>query len=119
MNKKYENEDKIYVWHSDDTLNRYQQEEPSDLPYNDDESYEAEPSSPPPRKPLSLSLTGANRGFISNHSGSDYEGSENYEHDDNGDLMNYSGVYDSVINDLSEHEGYQEGYDYWVSLKLT
>jgi hypothetical protein len=54
----------------------------------------------------------ANRGFISNHSGSDYEGSENYEHDDNGDLMNYSGVYDSVINDLSEHEGYQEGYDY-------
>ena len=36
----------------------------------------------------------------------------NYEHDDSGDRINYSGVYDSVINDFSEHEGYQEGYDY-------
>lgn len=114
MNKKYENEDKIYVWRSDDALNRYQKEESSDIPYDDEEPYEnqTEPNNPPPRKPLTQSLTGANRGFISNHSGSDYEGSENYEHDDNGDLMNYSGVYDSVINDLSEHEGYQEGYDY-------
>ena len=40
MNKKYENEDKIYVWRSDDALNRYQQEESSDLPYDDDEPYE-------------------------------------------------------------------------------
>ena len=99
MNKKYENEDKIYVWRSDDALNRYQKEESSDIPYDDDEPYEnqTEPNNPPPRKPLTQSLTGANRGFISNHSGSDYEGSENYEHDDNGDLMNYSGVYDSVM----------------------
>ena len=60
MNKKYENEDKNYVWRCDDTLNRYQQEAPSDIPYNDDEPYEdqIEPSSPPPRNPLTQSLTG-------------------------------------------------------------
>ena len=109
MNKKDENK-----WRSDDDLNRYQQEESSDIPYDDDELYDdlIEPSSPPLGKPVTQSLTGTNKGFISNHSGYDHEGSENYEHDDNGDRMNYSGVYDDVINDLSEHEGYQKGYDY-------
>lgn len=49
--------------------------------------------------------------FLSNHSGYDYEGSENFEHDNNGDIHNYSGVVDEVNNALKEHEGWQEGYD--------
>lgn len=114
MNKKYENEDKNRIQSFDKFLNRNHQEDLPDIPF-DDKSYEDQQDSTdiiPPGKPLTQSLTGADRGFISNHSGYDYEGSENYEHDDNGDCMNYSGIYDSVINDLSEHEGYQEGYDY-------
>ncbi|QFY88499.1 hypothetical protein D5125_02825 [Magnetovirga frankeli] len=50
--------------------------------------------------------------FISNHSGYDYEGSENFEHDDNGAIMNYSGVMDDVYNSIAEHEDWEDGYDY-------
>lgn len=49
---------------------------------------------------------------ISNHSGYDYEGSANYEHDDNGSLHNYSGVVDEFDSAESDHEGWEEGYDY-------
>ncbi len=36
--------------------------------------------------------------LISNHTGYSYQGSENFEHDDTGAQMNYSGVYDDVLN---------------------
>ena len=49
--------------------------------------------------------------FISNHTGYG-EGGENYEHDDSGSLMNFSGVVDDVNNALKEHEDWQEDYDY-------
>lgn len=49
--------------------------------------------------------------FVSNHTG--YRpGGENYEHDDTGGKMNYSGVMDDVNEALKEHEDWQEGYDY-------
>ncbi|MCK7580627.1 MAG: hypothetical protein MZV65_36635 [Chromatiales bacterium] len=41
-----------------------------------------------------------------------YDGSENFEHDDTGSLMNYSGCEDEIFNAISEHEDWQEGYDY-------
>ena len=50
--------------------------------------------------------------IISNHSGYDYKGSENFEHDDNGNIMNYSGVYDDVMSAFAESEGWVESYDY-------
>ncbi|WP_422450679.1 MULTISPECIES: hypothetical protein [unclassified Endozoicomonas] len=49
---------------------------------------------------------------VSNHSGYSYEGSENYEHDDNGSLHNYSGVVDEFDSAESEHEGWENGYDF-------
>lgn len=49
---------------------------------------------------------------VSNHSGYGYKGSENYEHDDTGSLNNYSGVVDEFDSAESEHEGWDEGYDY-------
>lgn len=64
-------------------------------------------SSPPPsgggkdREPI-----------LSNHTGYGYKGSENFEHDDTGSQMNYSGVEDDVNNAIADHEGWEEGYDY-------
>lgn len=49
---------------------------------------------------------------VSNHSGYGYSGSENFEHDDTGAMHNYSGVEDDVFSSFSEHDGWQEGYDY-------
>lgn len=49
---------------------------------------------------------------VGNYSGYGYEGSENFEHDDNANLINYSGVEDEVFSALAEHEDWQEGYDY-------
>ena len=49
---------------------------------------------------------------VSNHTGYGYRGSENFEHDDTGSQMNYSGVEDDVYTALSEHEDWEEGYDY-------
>lgn len=49
---------------------------------------------------------------VSNHSGYSYQGSENFEHDDTGSLMNYSGVEDEVFSSFAVHEDWQEGYDY-------
>jgi len=50
--------------------------------------------------------------FLSNHSSYDYKGSENFEHDDNGSLMNYSGCYDQVMQAYVINEDWQEGYDF-------
>ena len=49
---------------------------------------------------------------ISNHTAYNYTGSENFEHDDTGDRMNYSGVEDDINTALAEHEGWQGNYDY-------
>lgn len=49
---------------------------------------------------------------ISNHSGYGYSGSENFEHDDTGSIMNYSGVEDMIFSSMAEHGDWQEGYDY-------
>lgn len=50
--------------------------------------------------------------YISNHTIYGYAGSENFEHDDNSNLMNYSGCEDEIFNAISEHQDWQEGYDY-------
>ena len=50
--------------------------------------------------------------YISNHTGYGYKGSENFEHDDTGGAMNYSGVEDDVFNAFIEHEDWDEGYDF-------
>jgi len=39
-------------------------------------------------------------------------GGENFEHDNTGAMMNYSGVADDVYNAFSENEGWEEGYNY-------
>lgn len=49
---------------------------------------------------------------VSNHTGYSHEGSENFEHDDSGASMNYSGVEDEFNDAKSEHEGWQKDYDY-------
>lgn len=49
--------------------------------------------------------------FVSDHTGYG-EGGENFEHDDKGAEMNYSGVVDDVNEALKEHEDWQDGYDY-------
>jgi|GEM_PF-3831337 len=49
---------------------------------------------------------------VSNYSGYRYSGSENYEHEDNASVHNYSGVEDDVFSAIAEHEDWQEGYDY-------
>jgi hypothetical protein len=36
----------------------------------------------------------------------------NYEHDNTGGMMNYSGCYDMILSAISEHEGWSESYDY-------
>lgn len=50
--------------------------------------------------------------IVANHTGYDCAGGENFEHDDTGSQMNYSGVEDEVNNALADHEGWQEGFDY-------
>jgi hypothetical protein len=50
--------------------------------------------------------------FISNHSGYGYKESANFEHDDTGSLMNFSGCVDDIYQAFIEHEDWQEGYDY-------
>ncbi len=52
------------------------------------------------------------RQVVSNHTAYGYEGSENFEHDDSGALMNYSGCEDEVFDALADHEGWQADYDY-------
>ena len=49
---------------------------------------------------------------VGNRSGYEYKGSENFEHDDNGSLHNYSGVEDEMNSAEAEHEDWEEGYDY-------
>ncbi len=49
--------------------------------------------------------------FVADHTGYG-EGGENFEHDDTGSIMNFSGVVDDVVNAEKEHEGWQDGYDY-------
>lgn len=50
--------------------------------------------------------------IVANHTGYGYKGSENFEHDDTGSIMNYSGVEDEMNNAKAEHEGWEPGYDY-------
>jgi len=50
--------------------------------------------------------------YISNHTGYDYVGGENYEHDTNASQVNYSGCEDDIYNAISVHDGWQEGFDY-------
>lgn len=52
------------------------------------------------------------RPVLSNHTGYSIEGSENFEHDDTGSIMNYSGVEDDINNALLVHNDWEEGYDY-------
>jgi hypothetical protein len=48
--------------------------------------------------------------IVGNHTG--YKGGENYEHDDNGSLMNFSGVEDDMLSAEANHNGWDDGYDY-------
>lgn len=50
--------------------------------------------------------------ILSNHTGYKSLGSAGWEHDDTGNVQNYSGCYDDVMNAIADHEGWQEGYDY-------
>ena len=50
--------------------------------------------------------------ILSNHTRYHYIGSESWEHDDTGNMQNYSGCFDEMMNPIAEHEGWQEGYDY-------
>ena len=49
--------------------------------------------------------------YVSDHTGYG-KGGENFEHDDTGSIMNYSGVHDDVYNSIGDHEDWKEGYDY-------
>ena len=49
---------------------------------------------------------------IGNHSGYLYAGSENFEHDDTGSIINYSDVEDMVFSSFAENEGWEVGYDF-------
>lgn len=49
---------------------------------------------------------------VGNHTGYATEGSENFEHDDTGAQMNYSGMEDEMFSAEAEHDGWQEGYDF-------
>jgi hypothetical protein len=49
--------------------------------------------------------------YVADHTGYG-KGGENFEHDDKGADMNYSGVHDDVYNAIKEHEDWQVGYDY-------
>lgn len=49
---------------------------------------------------------------VGNQTGYGYSGSENFEHDDTGAAMNYSGCEDEMFSATAEHDGWQEGYDY-------
>ena len=50
--------------------------------------------------------------FLANHSGYQYEGSENFEHDDTGAIHNFSGCEDEIVNADADHKGLEPGYDY-------
>ena len=50
--------------------------------------------------------------IVANHSGYGYDDSSNYEHDDTGDIHNYSGCQDIIWSAESEHCGWEDGYDY-------
>lgn len=49
---------------------------------------------------------------VLNRTGYTQPGSENYEHDDTGDVQNFSGVEDEMLSAEAEHSDWQEGYDY-------
>ena len=50
--------------------------------------------------------------ILSNHTHYTAPGSENWEHDNSGDLHNYSGCHDEMLNAIAVDRGWQEGYDY-------
>lgn len=47
-----------------------------------------------------------------NYTGYAHEGSHSWEHDNTGNVDNYSGCEDDVLNAEAEHEGWEDGYDY-------
>ena len=49
---------------------------------------------------------------VSNMSGYSHKGSENFEHDNTGSVMNYSGVEDEVHSAEAVHQDWEAGYDY-------
>ena len=51
------------------------------------------------------------KSYVADHTGYG-KGGENFEHDDTGSLMNYSGVHDDVFNAFGEHNDWEDGYDY-------
>lgn len=50
--------------------------------------------------------------IITNHTGYQHANSSSWEHDDTGDVSNYSDCADDLLNAEAEHEGWEEGYDY-------
>jgi hypothetical protein len=93
----------------------------SKIIYNDYPSFDDTDSSETRGERLSRSITesvvgsapcGEERPYVSNHSGYSHKGSENWEHDDTGCLMNYSAMDDMMNEPLRIHEGWESGYDY-------
>ena len=52
------------------------------------------------------------RAYEHNGTGYSQPGSANWEHDDTGNDMNFSGVMDEFVNARIEGEGLEPGYDY-------
>ncbi len=50
--------------------------------------------------------------IITNHTGYPHANSSGWEHDDTGELNNYSGCADDMLNTEAEHQGWEPGYDY-------
>ena len=55
---------------------------------------------------------GREHAVIANHTPYGYDGGENYEHDDTGDLMNYCGVQDVIFSAEALHQDWERGFDY-------
>lgn len=60
----------------------------------------------------SLAGNDRERFVVANHTRYHHEGGENYEHDDTGSLMNYSGVQDTIFSAEALHQDWEPGFDY-------
>ena len=49
---------------------------------------------------------------VLDHTGYNRSGSSNWEHDDTGGKMNYSGMADIALSAQAEEKGWEAGYDY-------
>lgn len=52
---------------------------------------------------------------VLDHTGYNRSGSSNWEHDDTGAQMNYSGMADIALSAQAEEKGWEAGYDYPVN----